>query len=170
MRIAAGWTFFIASRITPTAVKVALCGAALALGGCGRNGTVQSALSSPIVLRVASDGEFLAFTPTELSCPTGERVRVIFHHTGQRLPQDHNWVLVLPGSADSVLQAGTVAGPQAGYLPRGDARVLAATPLCGRGAEAVVEFTAPPPGDYPFLCTFPGHGAVMNGILHVTAK
>jgi hypothetical protein len=33
-----------------------------------------------------------------------------------------------------------------------------------------VSFVAPTPGDYPFLCTNPGHGAVMHGILHVTAR
>jgi azurin len=121
-----------------------------------------------VTLQIASDGELLAFNPTELSCPAGARVRVVFHHTGQRLPQDHNWVLLQPGASDAIMQAGVVAGLSAGFVPR-DSRVLAATPLCGRGGEAAVEFTAPAPGDYPFLCTFPGHGAVMNGVLHVTA-
>ena len=31
-----------------------------------------------------------------------------------------------------------------------------------------LEFYAPQqPGDYPFLCTFPGHWQTMRGILHV---
>ena len=32
-----------------------------------------------------------------------------------------------------------------------------------------IEFTAPAePGDYPYICTFPGHWRLMNGVLHVT--
>lgn len=146
--------------------------AALTLAGCTRQlaAPADSEAASPIVLRVASEGEFLAFEPTELTCPTGARVRLIFRHTGQRLPQEHNWVLVLPGTSEAVMQAGMAAGQKAGYVPPGDARVLAATPMCGRGQEAVIEFTAPPPGDYPFLCTFPGHGAVMRGTLTTTPR
>jgi azurin len=147
---------------------VALGVALLTFNACSRSPAVATDASTPIVLRVATDGEFLAFAPTELTCPTGARVRLIFHHAGQRLPQEHNWVLVLPGAADAVMQAGIVAGEKAGFVPKNDTRVLAATPLCGRGAEAVIEFTAPPPGEYPFICTFPGHGAEMRGILRTT--
>lgn len=145
--------------------------AAVTLAGCNRQvaAPTEGEASSPVVLRIASDGEFLAFTPTELTCPAGARVRVVFHHAGQRLPQEHNWVLVRPGAAEAIMLAAPAAGQPAGFVPR-DARVLAATAMCGRGAEAVIEFTAPPAGDYPFLCTFPGHGAEMRGVLHVTAR
>jgi azurin len=137
------------------------------LQACSRSTASAQGDAGPVVLRVATDGEFLAYAPTELTCPAGARVRVIFHHGGQRLPQDHNWVLVMPGAAEAIAQAGTAAGLQAGFVPK-DRRVIAATPLCGRGAEAMVEFTAPAAGDYPFICTFPGHAAEMHGVLHVT--
>lgn len=68
------------------------------------------------------------------------------------------------------MQAGVTAGAANGFVPPHDQRVLAATPLCGRGGEAVVEFAAPQAGDYPFVCMFPGHGAEMRGVLHVTAR
>jgi azurin len=47
--------------------------------------------------------------------------------------------------------------------------VLTATPLCGRGQTVFVEFTAPAPGEYPFVCSIPGHGATMSGVLVITA-
>jgi azurin len=31
-----------------------------------------------------------------------------------------------------------------------------------------VDFTAPAPGDYPFIRTYSGHAAFMHGVLHVT--
>ena len=70
---------------------------------------------------------------------------------------------------DAVAAAGAKAGEQHGFVAPGDPRVLAATHLCGKGQQVSVDFVAPPPGDYPFLCTNPGHGAVMHGVLHVTA-
>ena len=35
------------------------------------------------------------------------------------------------------------------------------------GKEEVLEFTLATPGDYPFVCSFPGHGIIMRGVLHV---
>ena len=129
-----------------------------------------SARSSKLVeLHVQTDGEFLTFVPSELTCSAGARVRLVFHHAGQRIPQDHNWVLVKPGTLEAVDQAASTAGEANGWLPQHDPRVLAATKLCHPGGTATVEFIAPSPGDYPFFCSFPGHAAEMRGVLHVTA-
>jgi azurin len=94
---------------------------------------------------------------------------LIFHHAGQRIPQAHNWVLILPGTTPDVEKAATAAGEATGWVPKGDKRILAATELCSPGAESMIEFTAPAPGDYPYICTTPGHAAEMHGILHVRA-
>ena len=120
-------------------------------------------------LDVSTDGDFLAFVPNTLTAPTGAHVRLTFHHAGKYVTQQHNWVLVLPGKAEAIDKAAAKAGEAAGWLPKGDPRIIAATPLCGRGGTVMVEFTAPAPGRYPFLCTFPGHGEEMHGVLQVTA-
>jgi azurin len=120
-------------------------------------------------LTISTDGDLLAFKPDRLTCPAGARVHLTFIHAGKYVRQEHNWVLTRPGEAPSVEQAALAAGEQSGWVPRGDPRVLAATSQCGKGEHVSVDFIAPPPGDYPFLCTNPGHGAVMHGILHVTA-
>ena len=122
-----------------------------------------------VELSIASDGDLLAFKPDHLTCPAGAAVHVTFHHTGKYISQDHNWVLTVPGAAEAVAQAAIQAGEKSGWVPQGDRRILAATPPCAKGQQVSVDFVAPPPGDYPFLCTNPGHGAVMHGILHVTA-
>jgi azurin len=47
--------------------------------------------------------------------------------------------------------------------------VLFATTLVDPGQTLTVQFKAPEePGEYPYVCTFPGHWRVMNGIMHVT--
>ena len=56
------------------------------------------------------------------------------------------------------------------YIPEDEAskaKILVATAMIGGGEETEVTFTAPEPGEYPFLCTFPGHFGIMNGKLIV---
>jgi azurin len=129
-----------------------------------------SGRSPDVELMIATDGDLLAFKPTELTCPTGAHVRLTFFHTGKYIRQEHDWVLTVPGAATAVAKAGLQAGERAGNLPRGDRRVLASTPLCGKGEHASVEFIAPAPGNYPFMCSYPGHDMFMQGVLIVTPR
>ena len=121
-----------------------------------------------IDLYVESDRDFPIFTPDTLTCRTGARVRLTFHHAGAIITQNHNWVLVRPGAAREVEEAGLAAGEEQGWLRKGDPRIIAATPLIEKGATVTIDFTAPAPGDYPYICTTPGHAEDMHGILHVT--
>ena len=79
-------------------------------------------------------------------------------------------MLLQPGTADAFMEAVLEAGEANGWMPPNDPRVIAATPQIGPGESVTIEFTAPSPGDYPFVCTFAGHGDVMRGVLHVTAR
>ena len=54
------------------------------------------------------------------------------------------------------------------YLPDSPEILAASSRLIGLGQSDLIEFTAPAtPGDYPYLCTFPGHWRTMNGVLKV---
>jgi azurin len=55
------------------------------------------------------------------------------------------------------------------HIPPGKAAmILAQTKLLGPGESETIDFKAPTqPGEYPFLCTFPGHFAMMKGKLVV---
>jgi azurin len=80
--------------------------------------------------------------------------------------QKHNWVLVKGGDdvAAKVDEAGATAGEAKGYIPT-DPNILANVKLLDGGASGTATFTAPPPGTYTFLCTFPGHYAAgMKGV------
>jgi azurin len=47
-------------------------------------------------------------------------------------------------------------------------KIIAATKLIDKEQEDSVEFTAPKtPGDYEYICTFPGHYPLMRGIMRV---
>ena len=48
--------------------------------------------------------------------------------------------------------------------------MVAHTKLLGGGESDEITFTAPAAGEYPFICTFPGHFAIMQGVMTVKAK
>lgn len=86
----------------------------------------------------------------------------------------HNMLISKPGSLDKVGAAADamVRDPKAAakhYVPEIE-EVLFATDMLNPGDFATLKFIAPKePGDYPFVCTFPGHWRMMNGIMKVTA-
>lgn len=123
-----------------------------------------------IDLYIASDGDFLAFKPAELSVPTGARVTLHFHHAGRLITQDHNWVLLATGGAAAFEAATDSAGDNYATLLHDNPQVIAATPVAHPGQTVQTQFIAPEPGDYPFLCSTPGHGQDMHGVLHVTSS
>jgi azurin len=84
----------------------------------------------------------------------------------------HNFVLIKPGSMNKVGAAADALardpnGAQKQYVPRMP-EVLFFTKLLTPDEEVTLEFTAPSqPGNYPYVCTFPGHWRIMNGVLKV---
>jgi len=128
-----------------------------------------------IRLSVASDGDYLAFTPNRLTAPAGAHVIVTFEHRGKILSQDHDWVLARPGTMPSILADSDRASQSShaetqSFLKPGDPRIIVATHRIKKGETTTVEFTAPAPGDYPYFCSTPGHAEDMQGVLHVTSS
>ena len=84
----------------------------------------------------------------------------------------HNWALIRPGTLARVgdLVNKIIAEPDAAvrhYIPRTD-DVLVYADIVDPGREFVIYFRAPTEkGRYPYLCTFPGHWMVMNGVMTV---
>ena len=132
----------------------------LILLGCGRR---QKSEQKVVDLYIESDGDFIAFRPDTLTCPTGALVRLTFHHAGRLVSARHNWVLTYPDQLEALSKDFSAND---GVVAKDDPRVIAATPLCDKGETVMVQFIAPPPGDYPFLCST--HPEDMRGILHVT--
>ena len=136
----------------------------LAVFGCGRK--PRKGEQQVVDLYIQSDGDFLAFKPDELTCPTGTLVRLRFHHAGKFLSARHNWVLAQQDQMEAVDKD---AEKTEGVVSIEDPRVIAFVPMCDKGDTMMTQFIAPAPGDYPFFCSTPGHAEDMNGILHVTA-
>ena len=70
-------------------------------------------------LYIASDGDFLDFVPDTLTCRTGARVRLTFHHAGKIISARHDWVLTYPGRLDALTKERL---DDDGILPQDDPR------------------------------------------------
>lgn len=84
----------------------------------------------------------------------------------------HNLVLVKPGGAQTVGMASfkMMSDPAAGkkhYVPDLP-EIIGFIPVINPTKEHTLYLRAPKaPGDYPYICTFPGHWMAMRGILRV---
>jgi azurin/glucose/arabinose dehydrogenase len=110
----------------------------------------------------------LKFDVETITVKAGSRVKLLFNNNDDML---HNLVITQPGAADKVGEAATklgLNGEKSGFVPA-SADVLFHTRLLGPTEKETIYFTAPTqPGDYQYVCTYPGHYVVMRGVLRVT--
>jgi putative heme-binding domain-containing protein len=111
----------------------------------------------------------LSYGTRTLRVTAGEAVQLTFEN---RDVVPHNWALADAGQLAAVgaLCNQLVSDPDAvfrQYIPETE-HVLVWTDIVSPKASQTIWFRAPEqPGHYPFLCTFPGHWPVMNGVLIV---
>ncbi len=128
------------------------------------------AASDLSVLITASDT--LRFSVKRIEAQPGQTIHLELRNVGSmpKAVMGHNWILLRAGSDVAGYAAAAIAAKGTDYQPKNLAgEVLASTPLIGPRQSAEVTFAAPAaPGNYPFLCTFPGHfQAGMQGVLVV---
>lgn len=109
----------------------------------------------------------LRYATTRFDATAGSKVELTLKNT---CVMPHNLVLVKPGTADAVVVAAMALageGLARNFVPP-SADVLASTPITSPGQAETIKLTIPSDaGEYPYLCTFPGHGTVMRGIMRV---
>lgn len=114
----------------------------------------------------------MKFSVTAITAKPGEQLRIVLTtvSTMPKMVMAHNWIL-LKKTADpqAFANAGALARDTAFIAPAQKVNVIANTSLAGGGEKVEVTFTAPKvPGQYPYLCSFPGHFAAgMKGTLTV---
>lgn len=134
---------------------------ACALSLAPETGHGQVAFDTTITIKAS--GSTLEFVPPRISAKTGTRLRIRFVNEGT-LP--HN--VVLPRSEDDIdaLVQAAYGAAETGFVPLGDkAKIVAYTTLASPGQTVEVTFTVPPPGEYTYICLFPGHATSMFGTL-----
>lgn len=141
---------------------------------------VLLALSAPLraeevaEITLTADKVQFIFDIKEFTVKPGQKVKLKLINPAESVTrQPHNVLIVKPGKKDVVGMAANAGMSDPAFLTTKHAvpdspEVLFHSKLVQPGGEDVMEFTAPTePGDYPFLCTYPGHWAIMNGIMKV---
>ncbi len=112
----------------------------------------------------------MKYDKAEFESPAGNKVKITL--TNEKDPLQHNISILKPGTKDKVSAVAMTALADPNFMKNNcfvsSPDVLAqGTKLVGPGQIDVVEFTPPSAGDYPIVCTFPGHVLLMNAVLHV---
>jgi glucose/arabinose dehydrogenase/azurin len=111
--------------------------------------------------------EGLKFSLPAFDVKPGARVKLDFANTSDML---HNLVVVKPGTATKVGEEAMrlgLDGAKLDYVPR-SADVLYHTALLEPQKSEAIYFVAPTtPGEYTYVCTFPGHYVTMQGTMRV---
>ncbi|MGY8641942.1 MAG: plastocyanin/azurin family copper-binding protein [Verrucomicrobiales bacterium] len=139
---------------------------------------IAAALAVPASAIIAEDTEItltadkvqFAYDKKEFTVKAGAKVKLTLHNPTGAI-QPHNIIIVKPGKKDAVGMIANQSMADPNFLknpvPKSE-DVLFSSKLAQPGTKEVIEFTAPSePGEYPYLCTFPGHWIIMNGIMKV---
>lgn len=137
-------------------------------------GTLLGVAAEDAVTLELTGNDQMQFDKKELTVTTGQEVTIDFKHIGKMPKQamGHNVVILKEGTELPAFAAAAVQAAAHDYIPQAEdqqEKIIAHSKMIGGGEEDKFTFTAPEPGTYPFLCTFPGHFALMNGKLIVKA-
>ena len=107
----------------------------------------------------------MKFNLNEIKVKEGQKVRLVLTHVGE-LPENamgHNFVLLKQGTDVENFAQQAAEAKDNDYIPSGTDKVIAHTEMIGGGEQTSIEFEAPAPGTYDFICSFPGHYVQMQG-------
>ncbi|RFC45909.1 MAG: Azurin [Verrucomicrobia bacterium] len=109
------------------------------------------------------------FETTRFDVTAGAAVELTFSND---CVMPHNLVILKPDAEPAVIAAVNtmgLEGMEKNFVPVVPG-IVAATKLLAPTKKEVLEFTAPEmEGEYPYVCTFPGHWFTMRGVMRVRA-
>jgi len=134
------------------------CGAFLStITGCSR-----APEAPPKEVQIQADDK-MRFDVTAFDAKPGQKISVTIKNVGTtpKFSMGHNFVMldktVNTGNVTKFLDTAAMAA-SSDYVPKDSKEVLAHSKLLGPNETDTVTFTAPyVPGEYLYLCSFPGH-------------
>ena len=107
----------------------------------------------------------MRFNLTEIKVNAGDKVKLTLEHVGKLGVEvmGHNFVLLKPDIDRNEFAKKAVDARDNDYIPEGTDDVIVHTKMLGGGEQTSIEFDAPEKGIYTFVCSFPGHVALMHG-------
>ena len=114
---------------------------------------------------VITSDDYMKFNTSKITVKSGKLVKLTLIHTGvlDAKVMGHNFVL-LKRNVD-IMDFGNRAALASNneYIPIDSDEVIVYTKMIGGGESTSIEFLPPEIGVYDFICSFPGHYAMMKG-------
>ncbi len=136
--------------------------------------TPAAVAQAPVKFEITCNDQ-MTFNSKGFEVTAGQKVSLTVKNVG-KIPlktMGHNLVLLKPGTPLAEFSGKAAAAKNNGFIPQ-DAEskkaIIAATKRLGGGDSDTITFTLTVPGDYPFICTTPGHFSEMQGVINVKAK
>ncbi len=111
----------------------------------------------------------MKFDQNILLVKVGQKITLTLKHVGKldKTIMGHNFVLLKKDV--SVSNFAQLANESANndYIPNNSNDIIAHTKMIGGGESDTINFDAPEKGVYTYICSFPGHFALMRGKLIV---
>ena len=105
----------------------------------------------------------MEYLDTRIEAPAGTKIRLVIDNTEtSSSAMVHNVVVIQVESAVDHVALAAQGAP--GNIPD-DPAILVYTPQAEPHTKMAVIFTMPAAGEYPFICTYPGHFQTMRGTL-----
>ena len=131
---------------------------------------VQAAAACDINVEVT---EAMAYTVKNIDVPKTCKAFTInlkAQGTMAKTVMGHNIVITKEADKEGVVEDGGTAGAASNYVKAKDARVVAASSVIGGGESTSVKFKVKKlkaSETYVFFCSFPGHSAIMKGVVNL---
>lgn len=137
-------------------------------------GMGQEEGAGTLEITIAAHPAELRFDKEKFTVRAGQKVKLTLVNPDDSVNlQPHNLLLIEPGTLQEVGTAANEEMADPAFLSERHAvptsnYVLHHTKLLLPGESETLEFVAPDTaGEYPYLCSYPGHWSVMHGIMIV---
>lgn len=136
--------------------------------------TAKASAQGTPTITLHPEGTLLKYEETVFSAAPAETVKFVFENPATKASMLHDVVVLKDEPRNELLwrvgEAGVEAGRGSAYVPD-DPAILAYTPMADPGEAVSVTVTVPEePGEYGYLCTFPGHYVTMYGTMYVKSN
>ncbi|AFL82343.1 azurin [Aequorivita sublithincola DSM 14238] len=125
----------------------------------------QTTDASEAIINITGNDQ-MKYNMTEIRVKAGQKVKLTLKHVGtmQKTVMGHNWALLTQDADMAAVGQASATAADTDYIPADmKDKFIAHTKMLGGGESDTIEFDAPAPGTYTFMCTFPGHYALMQG-------
>ena len=131
--------------------------------------TTETSATTGTALEIEANDQ-MKFNLSELKAVAGQEITIVLKNVGKmdKTVMGHNLIILKQGTDVAEYAKKAMAAKDTDYVPASESEsVIAHTKLTGAGETDTIKFTITEKGTYDFICSFPGHYALMKGKLIV---